>query len=201
MANKRLKVAGLTIFAVVTAITLAMVVITMQGPMSVEGQTSGAMVDPAYIKFEGVDGESQDKDHLGWSDVLSFDQVIHSPASGTSMTRTRESAILEDIRVVKELDKSSPKLAEAICKGVVYPTVQIHLVKAYSSGPSIVYYAYELKNALVTSYVVGGATGGIPTEEISLAFEEIKVTYTEVDSTGSSKGNIEYTWKVETAEP
>ncbi|MBW2092594.1 MAG: type VI secretion system tube protein Hcp [Deltaproteobacteria bacterium] len=28
----------------------------------------------AYIKFDGVDGESQDKDHKDWIDVLSFSQ-------------------------------------------------------------------------------------------------------------------------------
>jgi type VI secretion system secreted protein Hcp len=33
-----------------------------------------------------------------------------------------------------------------------------------------------------------------------LNFEEIKVTYTEMDSKGKKKGNIEYGWKVEEAE-
>ena len=35
---------------------------------------------------------------------------------------------------------------------------------------------------------------------MSLNFEEIKVTYTETDSKGSKKGNVEYTWKVEEGE-
>lgn len=39
-----------------------------------------------------------------------------------------------------------------------------------------------------------------PIEEISLNFEEIKVTHTECDSAGLSKGNVEYSWKVEGAE-
>jgi len=33
-----------------------------------------------------------------------------------------------------------------------------------------------------------------------LNFEEIKVTYTECDSSGQSKGNVEYSWKVEEGE-
>jgi len=33
----------------------------------------------AYIKFDGVDGESKDKDHKGWSDLMSFGQAIHTP--------------------------------------------------------------------------------------------------------------------------
>ncbi len=36
-----------------------------------------------------------------------------------------------------------------------------------------------------------------PMEEFSLNFEEIKVTYTECDEMGMSKGNVEFSWKVE----
>jgi len=45
-----------------------------------------------------------------------------------------------------------------------------------------------------------GTGDDIPMEEFSLNFEEIKVTYTENDSTGKSKGNVEYSWKVEEGE-
>lgn len=38
-------------------------------------------------------------------------------------------------------------------------------------------------------------------EEFSLIFEEIKATYTECDTAGKKKGNVECTWKVEQAEP
>jgi len=37
-------------------------------------------------------------------------------------------------------------------------------------------------------------------EELLLSFEEIKVTYTECDSNGQTKGNVEYNWKVEKTE-
>ena len=40
----------------------------------------------------------------------------------------------------------------------------------------------------------------MPTESFSLNGEEIKVTYTEADSKGKSKGNVEYSWKVEEGE-
>ena len=55
---------------------------------------------------------------------------------------------------------------------------------------------------MVTSYLLTGSgqAEDVPTEEISLDYEEIKVTYTERDSTGSSKGNVEYSWKVEEGE-
>ena len=157
----------------------------------------------AYIKFDGIDGEAQDKDHKGWSDILSFTQGINKPGGGgTGATRRRGDVVLEDIIVAKELDKASPKIAESMCKGKVYPKVEIHLTASYTDAGRITYYAYKLKNAQVLSYNVSGSgqSEDVPTEDISLNFEEIKVTYTECDSTGKKKGNVEYTWKVEEGE-
>ena len=157
----------------------------------------------AYIKFDGVDGEAQDKDHKGWSDILSFGQGVRQPGGGsTGATRRRGDVILDDISVTKELDKSSPKIAESVCKGKVYPKVEIHLTASYTDAGRQTYYAYELKNTLVTSYNISGSgqSESVPTEDLSMNFEEIKVTYTECDSNGKTKGNVEYSWKVEEGE-
>ena len=156
----------------------------------------------AYIKFDGVDGEALDKEHKAWSDLVSFTQPIHKPGTGTGATRRRGDVILEDITCVKELDKSSPKIAESVCKGKVFPKVEIHLTASYTDAGRVTYYAYELKNVQVTSYSISGAgqSEDVPMEDFSLNFEEIKVTYTETDSKGKKKGNVEYGWKVEEGE-
>lgn len=151
----------------------------------------------AYLKFDGVDGEALDSEHKGWSDLLSFEQTMSQPGgSSTGATRRRGDVIFEDITLVKELDKSSPKIAESIAKGKVYPLVEFELVADYG-GSRAVYLKYELTNVMVTSYSISGSANEVPTEQFSLNFEEIKVTYTENDSSGKSKGNVEYTWKVE----
>ena len=181
----------------------------------------------AYVKFEGIDGESQAEGHKAWSEIVSFSQSISVPGGGSiSITRRRSDVVFEDVVVVKQVDKSSPKLAEFIAKGTVLSKVEIHL-----TGPSEgstcqgTFYAYEFKNVRITSYKVSGSNPlayvliapapditmpsagpfiiqavDAPIEEITFNFEEIKVTYTECDSLGKSKGNVEYSWKVEEAE-
>jgi len=181
----------------------------------------------AYIKFDGIDGESQVAGHVGWSEIVSFSQGISQPGGvDTSITRRRGDVVFTDIVIVKEVDKASPKLAESICKGQVFPKVEIHL-----TGPSEgstcqgTFYTYELTNVLITKYEVSGSNPlaytlinpapdvtmpssgpfivqavDAPVEEISLTFEEIKVTYTECDSTGKAKGTVEYSFKIEAAE-
>ena len=150
----------------------------------------------AYLKFDGVDGEALDAEHKGWSDLLSFEQTMSKPGASTGSSRSRGSVIFEDITLIKELDKSSPKIAESIAMGKVYPSVEFELVADYG-GSRAVYLKYELTNVMVTSYSISGSANEVPTEQFSLNFEEIKVTYTENDSSGKSKGNVEYTWNVE----
>jgi type VI secretion system secreted protein Hcp len=157
----------------------------------------------AYIKFDGVDGEAQDKNHKNWSDLASFGQAIHQPGgASTGPTRRRGDVILDDISCSKELDKASPKIAEAVCKGKVFPKVEIELTASYTDAGRVTYYRYELKNVLVTSYNVSGSgqSDEVPMEDFSLNFEDVKVTYTENDNKGKSKGNVEYSWKVEEGE-
>lgn len=151
-----------------------------------------------YIKFDGVDGEAQDKDYIGWCDALSFSQG-QSLTDGSTGSRQRGNVVFEDIVVIKELDKASPKLAEAVCNGNVFPRVEIHLTRTYTDAGNVIYYAYELKNVQIVSYHIGGSSYSeqVPTEEISLSFEEITVTYTETDWRGAIKGNVEYQWMVE----
>jgi len=157
----------------------------------------------AYIKFDGIDGEALDKSHKGWSDIASFGQAVVQPGGGaTGATRRRGDVIMEDIHCSKELDKASPKIAEAVCKGKVFPKVEIELTASYTDTGRVTYYRYELKNTLVTSYNISGSgqSEDVPMEDFSLNFEEIKVTYTENDNKGKSKGNVEYGWKVEEGE-
>ena len=192
-----------------------------------EDSSEPTMNNSAYVKFDGIDGESKNEGHENWSEIVSFIQAISTPSGGAMGTARRSGeAISEDIVIVKQIDKSSPKLAEKMCAGEIFPKVEIHL-----TGPSDcstcerTFYAYELKNVMITSYEVSGSnplayslitpapdvtmpSGGpfivqavdAPVEELSLNFEEIKVTYTECDSSGKTKGNVEYSWKVDGGE-
>ena len=161
----------------------------------------------AYIKIGDIKGEAADTDHKEWIDILSVSQSITRGEGLTGQSRRRGDVVLGDIVCVKELDKSSPKLAEAVCTGAIIPSIEIELTRPVPNADGttgrVVYLRYELKNVMITSYSVNGSAQGedVPMEDFSLNFEEIKVTYTEQDKdTGQAKGNVEYSWKVEEGE-
>jgi type VI secretion system secreted protein Hcp len=152
-----------------------------------------------YIKFAGIDGEVDNEDHKNWCKVIAFDQAHMMQLTDTSPFRGRAAPLFDDIRIVKTIDKASPKLAEAVCTANIYPTVEIHVTALSTDTNRVTYLAYELKNVLVTSYIISGAAQSedVPCEEMTLSFERIKMTYTEFDANGKAKGNVEYEWTLQ----
>jgi hypothetical protein len=82
-----------------------------------------------YAKFDGVEGESLDANHRDWIELDSMSWGIHKAITGA--TGQKGVAAVEDIVVTKKLDKASPKLAEAVCKGQVINEVEIHMCASH----------------------------------------------------------------------
>ena len=154
-----------------------------------------------FIKFDGVDGDSTDKNHKKWSFIDSFNQVISVPMSGTGSRARRGDTVFHDVQVVKHVDAASPKLAQYTASGMVFAKVQIEVTGSQTDKGRETYFAYELKNVRISSYNVGGATTDqtttVPSETLMLNFEEIKNTYTGATPDGKPGGKVEYTWKVQ----
>ena len=121
-----------------------------------------------FIKFDGIDGESVDKDHKSWSDLLSISELLSTNSGSQSVRSSFE--ILDEIVIVKNVDKSSPKLSEAIAMGKVFPSVLIDLCPNPNTDCSL---SYELTNVMITSYSISGSAEDVPVEDISLNFEKI----------------------------
>ena len=155
-----------------------------------------------YLKIGDIKGESTDDGHKDWINLLSVSQAISRDSSGHS-SRAAHKASFGDIVVVKEVDASTPKLQESIAVGKHIPVVILDFTKIFADREGTAqqqpYLQYELKNVMITSYSLSGdaQSDSVPTEQISLNFEEIKVTYTQYDEHGKKKGSVEYSWKVE----
>lgn len=151
----------------------------------------------AFIKFDGVDGESLDKDHKGWCDLISFSHCIHQSGEGATAGRRAGSVIVDNYHCSKDMCKAGPKIAEKALSGKVFPKVEIHQTASFTDAGRKTYYAVELKNVLIKSYTTTGGKNSTLTEAFALNFSELKVTYTETGQKGDVKGQLGYSWKVE----
>ncbi len=84
-------------------------------------------------------------------------------------------ASLHDISITKQVDKSSPKLAQVCASGKHIPSVTITLRKA---GGGKQYLRYTLSQVFVGAIQSAGTNGkGILTEQVTLNFAKIKIQY------------------------
>lgn len=133
-----------------------------------------------FLKIKGVEGESKDKDHKNWIDLLSV-------SSDITRTGAARSATSSDLTFTKTYDRSSPKLLEACAKGT--HSEGVVLVGPSSAGTPM---RWKLEKVRITSYNLD-ASGERPIETITMTFEK-------VDAQTASAGNVETTWKVEEGE-
>ena len=68
------------------------------------------MAADAFLKVDGIDGESTDANHTNWIELTSFSTGMSQPVSTSSATggRTAERVNIGDIVVTKTVDKASP---------------------------------------------------------------------------------------------
>ncbi|MCW4048238.1 MAG: type VI secretion system tube protein Hcp [Candidatus Bathyarchaeota archaeon] len=152
-----------------------------------------------YGDFDGISGESTDKDHVDWIDVLSFSFSVTQPTSSTGTTRRRSSVVM-GASMTKYVDKATPKLMEKCASGEVIPEVTVVFTRTFETA--VEFYQYDLTNVMVVSYRSSGdvTSDWYPWDSLSLRFKEIKVTYTEYDSSGMAKGNVEWNYNIELGE-
>jgi type VI secretion system secreted protein Hcp len=160
------------------------------------------MAFDAFLKIDGIPGESTDEKHKDWIDVLSYGFGIQQPATvsaSTSGAATAGRAHFQDFSVTKPSDRASPKLALACADGTHIKAVTLELCRA--GGDKAKYMEYKLTNCIVSSYHDGGSAGGAesgPIEAISFNYGKIEWTYIQQKrADGSGGGQVTAGWDVQ----
>ena len=149
------------------------------------------MAFDAFIKIGDIPGESTEpKD---WIQVESFHWHATQPVNmkpGISAL-TGGGVNLSEFSFVKKIDKSSPKLFVACCKGEPIPKIEFQCQK--SIGSKHVYMKYTFEKAMISAVRPGGSAHGdddVPNEEVSFAYTKFDSVYTPVDSDNKPQGNV-----------
>jgi len=126
--------------------------------------------------MSGITGDSSAYGHAGWMDV-------HSMAYGQSRGATNGPADQSDLYFARKGDSATPLLYDHVNKGTVIPEVKIEFIRR--TPPLIQFYQMTLTTARITSVVDSASAGGDDLfETVSLFYEQIAWSYTQVDSPG-----------------
>lgn len=158
------------------------------------------MAFDAFLKVDGVPGESLDDKHKDWIELTSFSHGLLQPASASASNAggaTAERVQHEDFVIAHLIDKASPKLAEACCTGKHFKEVIISVCRA--GGDKQKYLEIKMEQVLVSSISMGGAGGDFPSETVAFNYGKIKWTYTQQKRTdGTGGGNVSAGWDLTT---
>jgi type VI secretion system secreted protein Hcp len=155
----------------------------------------------AFLKISTIPGESTDSAHADWIEVLQYAHGVYQPSTGSVSSggaRSAERSDHEHFSVVHALDKASPKLFLACCKGEHIPEVTIELCR--NTGNKQPYMKYTLTDVLISSVRPTGTAKGtetLPLEEVKFSYGKLEQTYTQTDhQTGAAKGEVKAYWNL-----
>jgi type VI secretion system secreted protein Hcp len=155
------------------------------------------MAFDAFLKIDGVDGESTRKGFEKQMEIQSFSLGANNPstigAGGGGGGAGKVS--ISSFNITKRSDSASPKLFNTCCQGDHYATAVVTLNKSAGKAP-IDFIKYEFEEVYVDNIQWSGATGGddTPMENVSFSFAKITVTYTPQKPDGSKGSPAVGSW-------
>ena len=156
------------------------------------------MAYDAFLKLDGVTGESQKQNHKGEIDLMSFSWgASNSSAVGTGTGVSTGKVIVSDFSVMKTTDSSSPVLFQRCCDGTVIPTGNVYL-RRQIEGNATIYLQFDFQNVYVTglNWSGSGGSGDTPSESVTFCFEVGSVDYSPQLDDGTLGNAIHGGWNV-----
>jgi type VI secretion system secreted protein Hcp len=140
------------------------------------------MAFDAFLKIEGIKGESTDKGHPDEIEISSFSWGVTNTGSASSGGGGGAGkAVAQDFQFTSGLSKASPSLMLACATGRHFQTATLTCRKAGGSN-EVEFLKIKLSDVIVSSYQTGGEAGGdadVPTDQFSLNFAKIDFLYTQ----------------------
>lgn len=151
-----------------------------------------------FLKLGDIKGESKDKVHKDEMDVLSFSWgMTQSGTMGVGGGGGSGKVNVQDLTVMKYVDKASPPLMLACCNGKHYPEALLTVRKA--GEEALEFLKIKMTDVLVSSVSTGGSgDADRPTENLALNFAKVAVEYQPQGKDGKPEGGaVTMCWNIE----
>lgn len=145
------------------------------------------MAYDAFLKLEGVEGESTRSGFEGQIEIESVDFGAENPTSaGAGAGRGAGKVSVRPISITKLADSASTNLFQACCTGKHFPKGKITFHRA-GGDEAVDYLVWDLEKVYISQYQINGSAGmdERPREQITLDFGKIEITYTPQTETGA----------------
>lgn len=147
-----------------------------------------------FLKLPDIDGESIIAGRESWVDLEDISSWISRMRGGYRTI----SPLLGDLTVTKYIDKSSPKLAEALSNGSLLDEVLVEYNQVLSEVRRSSF-QYRLKDVVVSDFgIAASAEDSVPLEQVSFNYDYVDWVYRLQDAGGATQGEVNAWWNVST---
>lgn len=154
------------------------------------------MAFDAFMKIDGIPGESTDSKHKDWIEITSYNHSARqfvSKVVSSAGGATAERVDFGDLIIHKLIDKASPKLLEACCSGKHIKEITIELCRA--GGDKQKYLEIKMSQVLISGYQHGAAGDRFGSETVTFNPGVFKMVYSQQKrADGVAGGNVSGGW-------
>ena len=138
------------------------------------------------LKLAGIEGEAERAGFEKQIQLDSFDWGFHNSSSPTGAGAGAGKVEAHGIQCTKRVDKSSPKLFQAITTGKHFPNAVLTALKA-GGDKAVDYMKIECDTLCLVDLNESGSSGDndVPRETINFTFGKVTVTYNEQKADGT----------------
>jgi type VI secretion system secreted protein Hcp len=154
-----------------------------------------AQVD-AFLKLDGIKGESQDDKHQGEIEILNWSWSLTNTGSAHYGQGAGAGKVqVGDIHILKRVDASSPMLMKACATGQHIASGTLTIRKAGTSP--LEYFKVDLTEILISS-VRPSSDPSSPNlhEDVALNFSKFNVTYTPQSESGGGGATVVFGYDI-----
>ena len=149
-----------------------------------------------FLKVDGVTGESQDSNHKGWTDIISFTWGASQPGNMSVGGGGGAGKVsFSDLHVKALIDKSTTAILKHCASGKHLTKAELSVCKA--GGQQVEYTRITLEDVLVTSVQYSAADDG-ELVGIEYAFQAARVRqqYWEQTASGGKGAESSAGWNI-----
>lgn len=149
-----------------------------------------------YIKLEGIDGESNDKSHAKWIEVLSFSHGSQQTVTIGRATDVTGRGQFTPFVFTHLVDKATPKIQQYTMSGMNISKVTFNVCRAIAGAQTPVY-EVTLENVKVgkaeisAEFTDSTESFNMPVERVELVAAKITWKYTAIRADNTKDGAVE----------
>jgi type VI protein secretion system component Hcp len=136
-----------------------------------------------FLQFDGIKGESTDKDHKDWINIESLQWGVTSTGSSSHGGGGGSGkALFQDFSWTQGMDKSFVGLFDNIANGNGFKKAVVDFQS--NSEEPFVYFKMTFGDVFLSQVSLSGSGGEIPVVEGSFSYGQIKLEYWKLDAKG-----------------